>query len=68
MYSILIKNGSTSYVYDTDAETGDVFAGTIEETKARYTELLKSFPSSQLVVVHNTTITSEYTITDVISE
>ena len=65
MYSILIKDGSKTFVYDMDAETGSPFAGTLEETKARYTVLLASYPSSKLVVVHNTTVTSELTIADV---
>jgi hypothetical protein len=64
MYSILIKNGSKNYVYDVNEE-GEVFAGDVTETKARYLELLAEFPSSKLVIVHNTTIADDITITDV---
>ncbi len=65
MYSILIKEGSKTFIYDTDESTGTVFAGTLAETQARYTALLAQYPSSKLTVVHNTTISSEFTITDV---
>lgn len=65
MYSILIKTGNTTYIYDTDEETKVVFAGDLTETKERYIELLKKYPSSKLVVVHNTTVTNELTIADV---
>lgn len=63
MYSILIKNGSKSYEYDANEE-GEVFVGDEAETKARYLELLAEYPSSKLVIVHNTTVTDDITITD----
>lgn len=62
MYSILIKTGSEYYSYDTIDDT--VFTGNLEETKTRYAELLQSYPASKLVVVHNTTVTSELSIVD----
>jgi hypothetical protein len=62
MYSILIKTGSEYYSYDT--VDGTVFTGNLEETKARYSELLQEYPASKLVVVHNTTVTTELTIVD----
>ena len=65
MYSILIKTGSNTYTYDADEETKVVFAGDLTETKERYLELLKEYPSSKLVIVHNTTVTDEITIEDV---
>ena len=64
MYSILIKNGSKTYIYDADEE-GEIFTGDLAETKARYVELLAEYPSSKLVIVHNTTITDDITIADV---
>lgn len=64
MYSILIKNGSKTYIYDADEE-GVIFTGDLAETKARYVELLAEYPSSKLVIVHNTTITDDITIADV---
>lgn len=64
MYSILIKTGSKNYIYDADEE-GVIFTGDEAETKARYLELLAEYPSSKLVVVHNTTIADDITITDV---
>ena len=63
MYSILIKDGSKTYFYDANEE-GEVFAGDETETKARYLELLAEYPSSKLVIVHNTTVTDDITITD----
>lgn len=63
MYSILIKDGSKTYVYDANEE-GEVFVGDEAETKARYLELLAEYPSSKLVIVHNTTVTDDVTITD----
>lgn len=65
MYSILIKTGSNTYTYYADEETKVVFAGDLTETKELYIELLKEYPSSKLVVVHNTTVTNELTIADV---
>ena len=63
MYSILIKDGSKTYIYDANEE-GEVFVGDEAETKARYLELLAEYPSSKLVIVHNTTVTDDITITD----
>ena len=64
MYSILVKTGSKTFVYDASEETG-VFSGDEAETKARYLELLAQYPSSELVIVHNVTVTNELTIADV---
>lgn len=68
MYSILIKTGDTTYIYalTKDAEEQPViFAGNEAETKAFYAELLETHPSSELVIIHNVEVTSEFTLTDV---
>lgn len=65
MYSILIKNGNTTYIYATDDTTGDVFAGSLADTKAKFMELLEKYPISKLTVVHNTTVTNNMEIADV---
>ena len=64
MYSILIKTGSKTYEYDADDE-GVVFTGDETEIKARYLELLESYPSTKLVIIHNVTVTNDLTIADV---
>jgi len=65
MYSILIKNGNTTFVYATDETTGEPFAGSLADTKTKFMELLQKYPISKLVVVHNTEVTNDMTITDV---
>ena len=65
MYSILILNGTKTYIYATDATTGEPFAGSLADTKTKFMELLQTYPISKLVVVHNTTVTNDMTITDV---
>lgn len=65
MYSILIKNGNTTYIYATDETTGEPFAGSAADTKTKFMELLQKYPISKLVVVHNTEVTNDMTITDV---
>ena len=65
MYSILIKNGTNAYTYATDETTGEPFAGSLADTKTKFMEMLQKYPISTLVVVHNTTVTNDMTITDV---
>lgn len=68
MYSILIKTGEKTYIYAVtkDAEEQEiVFTGNEAETKEFYAELLEKYPSSKLVIIHNTEVTSTLTITDV---
>ncbi len=65
MYSILIKNGTNTYIYATDEVSGDVFAGTLVETKEKFNALLQKYPISKLVIVHNTTVTADLSIVDV---
>ena len=65
MYSILIKNGNNTFIFASDETTGDVFAGSLAETKTKFTELLQKYPISKLTVVHNTTVTNDMTIVDV---
>lgn len=65
MYSILIKNGNTTYIYATDDTTGEAFAGSLAEAKAKFMELLEKYPISKLTVVHNTTVTNNMEIADV---
>lgn len=65
MYSVLIKNGTNTFVYATDETTGEPFAGSLADTKTFFNTLLQKYPISKLVVVHNTTIAVDLTITDV---
>lgn len=65
MYSILIKNGTDVYKYAIDDTSGEVFAGTLAETKTKFNELLQKYPVSKLIVVHNTTLTVDLNIVDV---
>ena len=65
MYSILIKNGNTTYVYATDETTGEPYAGSLADTKTKFNELLQKYPISKLVIVHNTTVTMDLNIVDV---
>ena len=65
MYSILIKNGTNAYIYATDETTGEPFAGSLADTKAKFNELLQKYPISKLVIVHNCTVTADLSIIDV---
>ena len=65
MYSILIRNGDKSYIYHTNPD-GQAFAGDSEATTAKVRELLATYPIGKLVVVHNVTMTSDVTLTDVV--
>lgn len=65
MYSILRKNGASSFVYVIDEGTGKPFAGNLAETKELFNELLQTYPISSLVIVHNCNVTAELTIEDV---
>lgn len=64
MYSILIRNGEKSYIYATNTD-GSVFAGDSDAAKARVSELLETYPAGKLVVVHNVTLTADFTLEDV---
>lgn len=67
MYSILILDGDTaSYTFLKD-EVGAVWTGTLAETKIKYVSLLKTYTTSKLTVVHNTTVDlTNIEITDVV--
>lgn len=65
MYSILIKNGNTTYIYATDDTTGEAFSGSLAEAKTKFKELLEKYPISKLTVVHNTKVTNNMEISDV---
>lgn len=65
MYSILIKNGNNTFVYALDDVSGEVYAGSLADTKAKFNELLQKYPISKLVIVHNVTVTPDLTIVDV---
>ena len=65
MYSILVKKGNNVYAYVLDETTGEPFTGSLAETKTKFMDLLQKYPISQLIVVHNTTVTNDMTITDV---
>lgn len=64
MYSILIKNSEKNYSYHTNTD-GTIFAGDSETVKAKLVELLNSYPFGKLVVVHNVTLTADFTLEDV---
>ena len=64
MYSILIKNGEKSYIYCTNTD-GTVFAGDSEAAKTKVQELLETYPLGKIVVVHNVTMTADFTLEDV---
>ncbi len=65
MYSILINKGTNVFAYALDDVSGEVFAGTLVETKTKFNELLQKYPISKLIVVHNTTTTADLNIVDV---
>lgn len=65
MYSVLVKNGTNTFVYATDETTGEPFAGSLAEVKTFFNTLLQKYPISKLVVIHNTTVTPDLTIADV---
>lgn len=64
MYSILIKTGEKSYSYYANAD-GSIFKGDTETTKEKVKELLGTYPLGKLEVVHNVTLTAEFTLEDV---
>lgn len=65
MYSILIFDPVTkTYSYHKDADDA-IFVGTAEETQNELKKLLSKVTLNLLKVVHNTTVTAEFTITDV---
>ena len=63
MYSILIKNGEKSYVYFTNTD-GTVFAGDETAVQTKLSELLNDYPLGKIVVVHNVTVSADFTIQD----
>ena len=65
MYSILVKIGTDTFKYASDEVSGENFAGSLVETKEKFNELLQKYPISKLVIVHNTTVTSDLSIVDV---
>ena len=65
MYSILIRTGDKSFVYYTNPD-GQAFAGDSEAAREKVRELLATYPIGKLVVVHNVTMTSDVTLTDVV--
>lgn len=65
MYSILVKVGTDTFKYASDEVSGENFAGSLVETKEKFNELLQKYPISKLVIVHNTTVTSDLSIVDV---
>ena len=65
MYSILINKGTNVFAYALDDTTEQPFAGSLAETKEKFNELLQKYPISKLIVIHNTTVTNDMTITDV---
>lgn len=65
MYSILVKVGTDTFKYASDKVSGENFAGSLVETKEKFNELLQKYPISKLVIVHNTTVTSDLSIVDV---
>lgn len=65
MYSILIKNGTNTFIYATDETTGEAFSGSLADTKSKFNELLQKYPISKLVIVHNCTVTADLSIVDV---
>lgn len=66
MYSILIRDekeaSKWSYALD---ENEAVWEGTNEEARAKVQALLATIVLSRIKVVHNTTLTAAFTITDV---
>lgn len=64
MYSILIKNGDKSWVYAVN-EDGAQFRGDSAAAKARLTELAETYPLGKLAVVHNVTLSADFTLEDV---
>ena len=65
MYSILIKNSDKCWFYNTN-DDGSVFKGDSTATKARVQELMATYPLGKIAVVHNVTLTADFTIEDVI--
>ena len=64
MYSILIKTGEKSYSYYMNPD-GTQYKGDTETTKEKIQELLGTYSLGKLEVVHNVTLTSEFTLEDV---
>ena len=64
MYSILIKNGDKSYIYALNSD-GTKFSGDSAAAKAKLVELAETYAIGKLSVVHNVTLTADFTIEDV---
>ena len=65
MYSVLINKGTNMFSYAPDETTGEPFTGSLAEVKVFFNTLLQKYPISKLVIVHNTTVAADLTITDV---
>lgn len=64
MYSILIKGSTSMYSYATNAD-GTTFAGDAEAVRTKLSELGQTKPLGNLVVVHNVTLSADFTLEDV---
>lgn len=66
MYSILIRDekDASKWSYALD-ENEAVWEGTNEEARSKVQALLATIVLSRIKVVHNTTLTAAFTITDV---
>ena len=65
MYSILERIGTDTFKYAIDDVSGEIFAGSLAETKDKFNALLQKSPISKLVIVHNCTVTTDLSIVDV---
>lgn len=65
MYSILIKCSANMYCYATNAD-GKTFAGDAEAVKEKIKELCQTKPVGNLTVVHNVSLSDDYTIEDAV--
>lgn len=63
MYSILLKQSEKTYSYICN-DDGTIYSGNSEATKTKLKTLLETYPLGKLIVVRNTTITSDFTIED----
>ena len=63
MYSILLKQSEKTYSYICN-DDGTIFNGNVSATQAKLKTLLETYPLGKLVVVRNTSVTSDFTIED----
>lgn len=65
MYSILIYDGTAkTWSFHKDADEA-VYVGTLAETQDEVKKLLNTVTLNKIKVVHNTTLTANFTIADV---